>query len=78
MIGAVLVARVAFANATMELLADSARVAQSTEAQRAEGLRLETKYAIATNPTAIQEVAATSLGMSPDPRVDYLHISAGE
>jgi hypothetical protein len=78
MIGAVLVARVAFANATMELLADSARIAQSTEAQRAEGLHLETQYAIATNPTVIQETAAATLGMSPDPRVDYLHISVGE
>lgn len=78
MIGAVLVARVAFANATMELLADSARVAQSTELGRAEGLRLEVRYAVATNPAAIQEVAATSLGMSPDPRIDYLRISAGE
>jgi hypothetical protein len=75
-IGAVLVTRVALANATMELLADSARIAQSTETMRAEGLRLEVRYAIATNPASIQEAAASMLGMAPDPRVDYLRIPA--
>jgi cell division protein FtsL len=78
MIGVVWIARVSLVNATMELLADTAQVTRMTEAERAEGSRLEVSYAIATNPTSIQEVAASKLGMSPDPRVDYLRIPVGE
>jgi cell division protein FtsL len=78
MIGAVLIARVSLVRATMEVLADTAQVTRSTEAARAEGSRLEVEYAIATNPTSIQDVAATQLGMSPDSQVDYLRISIGE
>jgi cell division protein FtsL len=78
MIGVVWVARVGLANATMEVLADSAQVTRATEAARAEGSRLEVQYAIATNPSSIQEAAAGQLGMSADPRVDYLRVSPGE
>jgi cell division protein FtsL len=78
MIGVVLLARVSFVKATMELLADTAQITRATEAERAEGSRLEVDYAIATNPASIQEAAASKLGMSPDPRVDYLRIPTGE
>jgi nucleoside recognition membrane protein YjiH len=78
LVGSILLARVALAGATMELLADSALTIQATQEARAEGTRLEVRYAIATNPVSIQEAAATQLGMSSDPQVDYLRIPAGE
>jgi cell division protein FtsL len=74
MMGVVWVARVSLVNTTMELLADSAQVTRSTEAARSEGSHLEVRYAFATNPASIQEVAANQLGMAPDSRVDYLRI----
>jgi cell division protein FtsL len=78
MIGAVLVVRVSLVNATMELLADTAQTVRKTEAARAEGTQLEVRYTIVSNPTSIQEAAASELGMSPDPRVDYLRVPSGE
>jgi nucleoside recognition membrane protein YjiH len=78
MIGAVLVVRVSLVNATMELLADTAQTVRMTEAARAEGTQLEVRYAIVSNPASIQDAAASELGMSPDPRVDYLKIPSGE
>jgi cell division protein FtsL len=78
MVGTVWIARVCLANATMEVLADTAQITRATEAARAEGARLEVQYAIATNPSSIQEAAASQLGMSPDSQVDYLRASSGE
>ena len=78
MIGVVWVARVSLSEATMSLLIESEQVAQSIEAERSKGSRLEVEYAIATNPSAIQEEAATKYGMSPAPQVDYLSIPTEE
>jgi cell division protein FtsL len=78
LIGAVWVARVNLSDATMRLAAASEQLARQTEAERAEGARLEVQYALATSPTSIQEAATSKLGMSPDPRVEYLRIPAGK
>jgi cell division protein FtsL len=77
-IGVVWVARVNLTDATMKLTAASEQLARETEDARAQGAHLEVQYALATSPTTIQEAAATSLGMSPDPQVDYLRIAAGD
>jgi hypothetical protein len=74
LLGAVWWARVAFSNATMELLANSGQITQSIETARAEGSRLEVQYSVASNPQTIQEAAAGLLGMAPDTQVDYLRI----
>ncbi|MDR3037019.1 MAG: hypothetical protein LBU31_01205 [Coriobacteriales bacterium] len=76
-IGAVWIARVSLSEATMALSVSSQQVAQSIEAERSAGARLEVQYAFAANPSVIQE-AATQMGMSPDPSVNYLRISTGE
>jgi cell division protein FtsL len=75
MTGVVWVARVNLSEATMQLIAASEQVARSTESARAEGSRLEVQYSVATSPASIQELAATGLGMSADPRVDYLRVA---
>jgi cell division protein FtsL len=62
----------------MELLVESEQVAQSLDAERGEGSRLEVQYAVATSPSTIQDAAATQFGMHPDPQVEYLRIQTEE
>jgi len=64
--------RVAIHAATLQTVVDSESISSEIADARAEGLRLEVEYSIATNPDRIQQMAAEQLGMGPDSQVDYL------
>ncbi|MDR2196651.1 MAG: hypothetical protein LBO07_01645 [Coriobacteriales bacterium] len=70
--------RVAFANATLQMLIETQSINQATIEARAYGTELEVAYSLATNPEHIQELAAEQLGMTPDEQVEYLRPLAGE
>lgn len=77
LLGIVCVARVALADSTMELTANSDQLSQSISDARSKGTDLEMQYSTATSTPTIQ-AAATQLGMAPDPQVEYLSIPSGE
>lgn len=58
------VARVSFANATVQVLQNSEQLRGAIDQARAEGLELEVQHSLANNPNRIQDAAA-GLGILP-------------
>ncbi|MDR1713193.1 MAG: hypothetical protein LBR39_03450 [Coriobacteriales bacterium] len=63
--------RVALSAATLQTMVASEEVSANIDKARAQGLELEVRYSIATNPDRIQQLAAQQ-GMVADDQVDYL------
>ena len=74
-LGLVLAVRVAITTQIVSTMMASEQSTEQIAEARAVGLELEVQHAIAPNPTHIQEIAGTDLGMAPATTGTYLDIS---
>ena len=70
------VARIAVSSLTVQMMLQGERISENIANARSQGLELEVKHSLATNPNRVQD-AATTLGMVPDNQVQTLSAQQG-